>query len=150
MKVRKATAYDALELMNMGREYLEETNEVTLSFDPEYTVTNLVNCVEIPEVCLLVAENEGKLVGGLWGVCNILNLWSMDKAALPHIIYVDPEHRGTLCGYRLIREFERWAIESGASEVHMSVASGINTERTEELYERLGYSFYGKAYRKEV
>lgn len=150
MRIRDATTLDALVLMDMGKTYLEETDQVTLTFEPEYAVANLVHCIDIPEVFLKVVEDKGEIVGALWGVCNILNLWSMDKAAMPHIIYMTPKYRGTLCGYRLIREFEKWGKEQGASEVHMSVASGINTERTEALYERLGYSFYAKAYRKEI
>ena len=40
---------------------------------------------------------------------------------------------------RLVYAFEEWAKEQGASELSLGVSTGVQTEVTVRMYERMGY-----------
>ena len=66
------------------------------------------------------------------------------------ILYVKPENRGTPAALSLVKEFETWAKEMGAVEVMLGTSTGIDSEKTACLYERLGYSLVSKGFSKGV
>lgn len=93
------------------------------------------------------AEVEGKVEGVLIGVTN--QVWySGQKEAYDLMFMVSEEGRGY--GGMLARRFVRWARQQpGVVQVILSEALGAS-ERTERMYERLGFNYVGKVFRLEV
>lgn len=61
--------------------------------------------------------------------------------------FVDEDVRGH--GLLLIKDWIKWAKSNKAKEVCLSTASGIDTERTCELFRKHGFIYQGAAYTKE-
>ena len=71
-----------------------------------------------------------------------------DHVAHMHLWYVEPEFRGGALGPILLKRFEGWAFDQGAKEIWVSQATGINSARTLELFEALGFEMVGFIARK--
>lgn len=148
--VREATELDLLKLMELGRDYALEANyHDSLPYDEEFAVNSAINSLLHPNYNIFVAVHEGEVVGFLWGSVSPMP-WSPALIAIDNILYIKPEHRGRILGVRLIKAYEEWAIGMGAKQVSISIASGLNEDKTCKLYERLGYHSVGRQYRKEV
>ena len=39
----------------------------------------------------------------------------------------------------MLRKFEKWATESGVTEIQLGLGTEIMTDQTRELYKKLGY-----------
>lgn len=148
--IRKATLLDLLAFVPLGESYHGEAQKhgnFPLSLDQ--TLQNAATAIMREESVILLAFSDADPAGFLWGGCYALP-WSDKKLAMDTLLYVKPEHRGTRVSFLLMQAWERWAKESGAVEVQISVASGIHEDKTIQFYERLGYKQIGTQYRKEV
>ena len=71
-----------------------------------------------------------------------------DLVANDCLLFVDKSKRGGVAAIRLIKRFQQWAFEKGASEVRPATSTGVQTEDTKKLYEALGYDTVGYVFRK--
>ena len=86
-----------------------------------------------------VATNEkGVIVGFILGFCTE-HYFTTDKIANDLAVYVLPEFRGGSSVMRLIKGFTDWARSQGAKSVSLGISTGIDVERTAQLYEALGF-----------
>lgn len=88
---------------------------------------------------LLAAEKDGEIVGFFAGIVSE-HFLSHAKCATDVGVFVLPEHRGGTAFLRLVRAFEEWAREQGATEIQLGVSTQVETEQTVRMYERLGYT----------
>lgn len=70
--------------------------------------------------------------------------------AFEQLLYVAAPHRGTMLAPRLIKSFEALAKSRGAANVYAGATTGMDEDRTIELYKRLGYRTTLPAVRKEL
>lgn len=85
-----------------------------------------------------VAEKDGRLIGMVGGIV-IEHYFSSAKFSMDFVVYVAPAERGSSVAVRLITAYEAWALERGAEEIGLGVSTGVEQERTVNMYERLGY-----------
>jgi GNAT superfamily N-acetyltransferase len=148
--IRQANELDILALAKLAKDYAEEANHHdSLEFDMQYAMMSVATSFMHPDHCFLVAVQEGKLVGFLWGLVTPLP-WSPALIAIDNVLYIKPELRGKAHGVRLIRKYEQWAEGRGAKQVSISIASGITEDATCNLYRKLGYHLVGSQFRKEI
>ena len=150
--IREATALDVLPALELSEHYAAEAEEYAgLTYDPEVAVQNFMYAVDSDlHLFILSITGDGKVAGMLWATCSPFQMWSSDWIATDQIVYVKPDYRGTSHGMALIKHYERWAKELGASEVRLSIASGIHEDKTGELYKKIGYSHLGTIYRRKL
>lgn len=149
IKIRQATLLDLLTFAPLGIRYSEEAEgHNNFPVNIEHMMKNAAMTIQSESGCLLLAYDDSEPVGLLWGHSRSLP-WSEAKLAFDSILYVIPEKRKTSVGYRLMKEWEAWAKQSGAVEVQISIASGIHEEQSCNFYKKLGYSYIGQQYRKE-
>lgn len=149
--IRPARTWDLLRLIGMGEAYAEEVGAYAgLTYDSSVAALNCLNAIQSPNQCVLVSSEKGVIHGFIWGLIAPILPWSQDLIAIDQILYVDPEYRGKIYGRDLVRAYYDWASENGAKEVRISVGSGIHHDRTENFYEKLGYTKVGSQYRKGV
>lgn len=98
---------------------------------------------------VLVAESNGEVVGMMAGFA-LEHFFSTDITASDVVVYVVPEARGTSAAARLIRAFEQWAVDKGASEIMLGVSTEVHSERTAAFYGRLGYPHSGHVVLKRL
>lgn len=150
--IRDATVWDALTALSLGESYVEEVMDyVNVPYDPEAAVGRMAEALhDERQLFILSITSEGYVAGMLWAICAPLLPWSSCNIALDTIVYVKPEYRGTRHGLDLVRAYESWAIDKGASEIRLSVASGIHEDKTGNFYKKLGYEHLGSQYRRKL
>ena len=53
-------------------------------------------------------------------------------------------------GDLLLRKFKEWAIERGCCEIGLGTFNGVDEDRIEKLFNRIGFKTVGKTYRMEL
>jgi len=64
--------------------------------------------------------------------------------------WVKPEHRGSPAAICLLRDFEKWAKEKGASKVMIGQTGVENIEKTTKLFTHCGYKVVGYNTAKDI
>ena len=98
------------------------------------------------EHLVLVVEVDDKIEGLIIGVTH--QLWySRKKQATDLFFYTSQRIRGDGWGTKLMRRFIGWAKDNpGVKEIMLGVSSGIETDRTKTMYERMGAIRIGENY----
>ena len=149
-KVRQATMLDLLALAPLAERYGNEAaKHSNFPVDLEHTLQNAAKTILAEDGCFLVCYRDNQPVGFLWGWCNSLP-WSKARLAFDTILYVVPEMRKSRIGYTLMQEWDAWAKEHQAVEVQISIASGIHEDESISFFKKLGYSYVGSQFRKQV
>ena len=99
-------------------------------------------------VVVFFALEDNKTVGIGAFMCHP-HYWCDVMIASDLMVYVIPERRGSTAAYRLIKAYEKWAVEFGASEITLGISSGINVERTSKFYQTLGFECEAVMFKKE-
>jgi len=148
---RVATVEDIPAILEMCHALVDETNEhntfVNIPLHEGKTRTMLHRYITQPGMYFTgIAEIDGEIVGALFG--HIVEYYFCHyKLAQDIAWYVKPEFRGTFAGVVLLKEFERWSSDHGASEVCIAIATGIYAERTGKLLEKRGFGHVGGIYK---
>lgn len=148
--VRDATFFDVPEILRLAdvyvREEVEPTGHHSAVWDAHMMADNLMKSMDSSDELVIVAVEDGQIIGYLWAAAHLLAPWSPVLVSSDYLFYVMPEHRGSRAAMRLIYAYKEWACEVGCVEVRLSVASGINHDRTERLFERLGFHRYASTF----
>lgn len=148
--VRFANELDILQLAVLAQKYSEEVkNHNLFKFDIDYAIKNVSMSMTSPLNYLSVVVIQGEIKGFLWAIATTIP-WSTSIVVFDNILYMSPESRGSYNVISLIKHYESWCKSIGAVCCSLSTASGIGTERTCALYERMGYIPVGYQFRKEL
>jgi len=112
MIIREANRFDIPEILDLLRNYRDATpwSRVAKCDDADY-VTKIITFILSGGGIIFIAEDETKLFGMLMAIRNS-NAWDPTLIQLDEMCYwVEPEHRGTSAGYRLIKEYVKYAQE---------------------------------------
>ena len=144
--IRKAVNQDVSKIVELCKKAHEESKITTAPLDPKTLRTNVQICVLSAEHLVLVVEIDDNIEGMIIGVTH--QLWySRKKQATDLFFYTSKSIRGDGWGAKLMRRFISWAKEnSGVKEIMLGVSSGIETDRTKTLYERMGAIRIGENY----
>ncbi len=113
--------------------------------DPVYVRGNLEPLLERNAIVGMIEPDKGFMIGA------IFNPWySKQLQAVEQLLYVHPAHRGGMLAVRLIKAFEALARDRGAAWIDVGATSGMEEERTRDLYVRLGYEPKGQSLRKKL
>lgn len=154
MIIRLATFFDVPELLRLADVYVREevapAGHHSTEWDAGMMANNLMSSMNAPSDVVLLAIEDGQIVGYLWAASHCLAPWSPIRVASDYLFYVIPERRGSRAAIRLILSYQKWAEGVGCAEVRLSVASGIKQERTGRLYQLLGFSPYAGVYKQAI
>lgn len=108
----------------------------------------LLQLVDHPSGCVLVARDGDEIVGMFWGLISEF-FFSNVRVSQDLLLYVLPSYRNGTTAVRLIKYYEQWAIESGAGEIQLAVSADIDNARAIRLYQGLGYEGVGLVMKKD-
>jgi N-acetylglutamate synthase-like GNAT family acetyltransferase len=146
--IRKATLADLPALMPLFQVYHDEADWKGFEFDYDRMQHSAYEFITGDKSTVLVVEKGGKIVG--YSFCEAVQpIFTSSYILECRILYVLPEWRGSV-GPNLIRYIGKLGKRSGVKAVHLGVTSGITTERTKQLYERLGFKLIGYEHRMEI
>lgn len=145
--IRHATYDDIPELIELGRAHVAETVP-HLDFYPVTVMEYATIFLNNPDCCLLVYNQDDKPVGYLYGYLAGFLFNKTQKMSAQELWYVRPEYRGRMGGVLLIKEYEKWAREKGAAEIHSGVVTEHVSERVSKLFGHLGFRQTGQYFKK--
>ena len=118
-----------------------------LDFDRVVTYTTMKHLIEQGSVIFRVLKHDQKIIG--YYVCEAINYYFTTGAYMTmYYIYVIPKFRGTRAYLMLMKDFEHWATINKMRELMVGVDSGINVDKLEKGFKKLGYTFVGSYYKK--
>lgn len=153
--IRPATADDIDALVEMGERFFAYSAfSKVISFNREAARAMIAVLVE-PGTLLtasgnvvLVAEHEGKVIGGIAGTLTGTWFNPYARVATELAWWMDEAHRGGTAAIRLYRAFEAWASEMGADAIVMSDLVVDGETPAARLFEKLGYATVERAHIK--
>ena len=136
--VRHATLDDLEAIMALAREFIMFAPHASVAdVSSEELEQQARTCIE--NALVLVAEDEGKVVGMLVGV--LTGLWFSPSTLMAAELawWVTPSARNGSAGIRLVTAFQDWAREQGAKVVTMSSLDLDFDTRVSSVLERMGF-----------
>ena len=156
--IRPAEPNDVDTLVRMGEDFFAFSAFSRFAdYDPQSVGGLLMGIIESQRTLLtgnpmtvLVAEVDGKIVGGIVGVLTQLWFNNACKVASELAWWVAPEHRRGRTALKLYQAFEAWAKEQGAAHIVMSDLVVEGETPAAKLFEKLGYAIVERAHMKGV
>jgi GNAT superfamily N-acetyltransferase len=141
--IREATLEDIPALLALGQRMASESPRFSkLAFSDEKLTATLTDVIRSPRGFLWVAEEEAELLGVMVAIVHP-HWFSDDLIASDLALFVYQHARGGMAAARLVKQYKAWARESGAVLVQAGVSTGLGTETTAGLYERMGFERCG-------
>ena len=138
MIIRKGRELDINAIIYMGKAMFDESSLQATAFD-------LFKCEQwfskvLADGLVVVAEDKDKFIGMLGAGIGEPD-FSSDKIAYDYLVYVIPSYRGTRVAERLVKVYILWAREMGikVGNINIGINVGVNTDRTERFYRKLGF-----------
>lgn len=145
--MRRATQADVPMLLELGKAMHEESRFRDFKFNHEKVTRFLSAAVIVPELIVLV---DGDPVHAMLIAYVQQFWWGDDLESGDLILYVTPGMRGKSSAIRLVNEYKRIAKRMGVADPRISTGTGVDTERTGKLFERLGFEGTGLMYSLKV
>jgi GNAT superfamily N-acetyltransferase len=141
MKVRRAMIEDVPTLVHLFQE-LDRLQRDWRVFTPRpgfYDVVGLKyrKAMGTDQAVVLVAEDEGDVVGMAYGEVRVPSRFSDERALEVSGVVVRAGHRGKGVGRALVREAAQFAIDKGVGWVELKTFSP--NERAMDFWEGLGF-----------
>lgn len=147
--IRQLALHDVPACVDLGKYLHAESNYAFLNYSPEKVARLLANCVTDQNYFGCVAEVDGQPVGFCLGFVSEYFL-NHELIASDYAVFVSKEHRQSSIGAELISSFVEWAKTKGCREVCMGISTGVHTDKTKRLYERLEFTEVGVIMKKRL
>ncbi|MFW6118867.1 MAG: N-acetyltransferase family protein [Planctomycetota bacterium] len=150
--IRPAVASDLPALSELAQDFEDEgLGGPELDVDAYSVMANLIQAMPRDDWCVFVSTDYrdvpvGLLVGTLMpSVYNLGQVIAHERAW-----YVQREYRRTTAAIRLLRRFERWALEHNAAAILVAHEEDVEPERVAAIYRKSGYRRYESFWVKGV
>ena len=149
MIIRKAKKEDAKELNWLLTLLIRDEKQYDDSINEEFVVTNMYeNYIEDTNRYIIVAEDNNKIVGYLYGYLKDNDITVTKKSSLIDALFITLEYRHKGIANQLINEFKNWSknnnvdtIEIGVCSQNIKARNLYLKHRFKPLKETLIYSF---------
>jgi GNAT superfamily N-acetyltransferase len=148
MNIRLATIEDAAVLTAMGRDFLQYSEYRNLQVTDEEIQAGIGGV--IANEMSFVAEIDGQIVGFILGIIGPMWFVQRVRIAVELAWWVDPAHRNTTAGVRLLKAFENHATNMGVQYIAMSDLVVQGDTPVAKLLGRMGYSVTERMHTKEI
>lgn len=129
MRIREATIEDIAVIAQLMAQLIEASGYEGWQVSPEQVEENLWRMADDDAYQVLLAEDEGQVVG-LLGLCFRHTLFHPAPSALIDELVVEQDHRGRGVGHQLMVEAIERCRAAGCCEIEVS------TERSNEVAQR--------------
>lgn len=136
-KVENLTDMDMAALKSLGTEFYIES-EMPGEFNFEHFISSLRIAHRASILGLWFLEQDERIVGMIGGLLAP-NVFTGKMIAVESFWFVTGEYRRGISGVRLLYAFIDWAIESGATAIHMGYMCNINPEHMAKFYMTSGF-----------
>jgi GNAT superfamily N-acetyltransferase len=141
---RTATLEDLPFIAGMAVDMHMESRYAKYVLDVDKTTGLMRDVIQSPEGIMLVTAN-GFIMGGVtdywFGPAMYASEW---------LLYVKPEARGSSEAPTLVKAYVARAKELGAVDVHIENTTGVEAEKVERLFTKLGFARVGGSFIMEL
>ena len=143
--IRDVEVRDGMRVLEYAKDFMEY-----YPVDIDYTDYDLLKVLEdISEAGIFkVAEKDGEIVGGVGGHITPYPYSPRNLVGTEMFLWVDEDHRGSMVGPRLLKEFEKACIQRGCKFISMT--STKRTPKFKDYLHRVGYMEVETSYIKGV
>lgn len=137
----------ALKILELGEKLKNESQFRNEPYDSERVWQLLDATVRFPNQRFIAYDDEfrGFIIMGINE-----HYFSGIKRAEDFALWIAPEHRGGTLVLRLLRAAEEWAEKNGATSMTIYHNTGIQTDKSPRLFNKLGYDTAGYIFTKEL
>jgi GNAT superfamily N-acetyltransferase len=146
-----AKAHHVPSLKRMASNFFNSSPYNTLPLDEnkrDQLIHGLMNA-NLSEATVIVYEANGQPIGCIAGQVSTI-LFNNNRVASEVMWWVDPEHRKSKAGMKLLKAFESWAVYAKCDVIHMVCLAEEHGDVLDKLYTRLGYKQTERHYMKEI
>jgi hypothetical protein len=148
MIIREATLDDILDSVSIGKRFVEDSYYSNMTMNIEKMAEHAWRAIESEVWLYLVAIEDGKQIGFFTASLDT-SMFSDSIIAIQDLMYIIPEKRKGMAAVRFLKEFEKWAVDSGADNLYFGITAQVD-ERFHKLAERLGFDYLGPQFGKKL
>lgn len=130
----------------LGKQMHEESVYRVMQYDSEKVMTLAVRALDATDEGLLVIavsdDDENDVIGFMFGSVSEA-YFSHDRIARDYAMFVKNDKRGGIAAVRMLKAYESLAAKKGAVLSFLGTTTGVDAQRTLDLYNRLGYQQIG-------
>ena len=147
--VRAATPEDMPSYMDLAAAFVATTPiSHIVPFNRDRTNTFVQNSLDNPDMLILVAEDDGKIIG-ITAAMTYPMYFNPDKLVAQELWwYLTPEARGGPASKMLFQTIEKWAKAKGAEAMFMIALADARVDTLAKVYKRSGYVPVERSYVK--
>ena len=150
---RDATLEDMPEIVRLIKLMHSETvwgGDEGFEYQPQKMARSLYGYIKNqPETLARLAMDGNRIIGIIIGDYGTM-LFSDARQAREKLIFVHKDYRGGMIGPRLMKKFFAWAKSVNAAEAIGGANAGINPERTQQLWGKIGMAPFGYTVRARL
>lgn len=145
MKIRAGKAEDVEVCILLGTGMHDESRYRHLSYDSNHCRQYADRLMSNKHRLFLVAEEKEDVVGFLTGRVE-KHLFGPELLGQEELLYIRPDRRSGMAGYKLMKEWMIWCREMGCVEATFA-ATAIQRDQFGALATRLGMHHAGNVYK---
>jgi len=146
---RKATRQDIKSLLKLAQKMHNEgvyrEIEINQSKLKEYFISKIL---AYDSLVLVLIKND--IIVGLFVAEIVSYFFSDENMALDNLFYIDKSYRKSFGAGKLLNDYFNWANQYAIKEICLSNTNGVETDKVEKMYVKLGFKKVGVMYKKEV
>ena len=142
---------DVSQLVRLGKLFWEESGYYNVPYDDDKVMMLGARCLMDEDRTTFVRfyEEDGEPIAMFVGAIRDY-YFSGATFAEDLMMYVHPEHRGSIKAARLIKEFIKWAESRQVNDIELKLSAQITNETAGKLFERLGFERVGHIYKRRT
>lgn len=149
--VRKATEADLPEYVKLSADFhAASPMQRVCEFEPEGFKEFVVAAIDNPDICILLAELNGEIVGITGGIIYPLYFSPSHKVSQELWWWLTPAARGSGVGNKMFKHLQLWSKERGAKTIFMIALEDEKAEKMEKVYCRAGFEPMERTFMKGI
>jgi N-acetylglutamate synthase-like GNAT family acetyltransferase len=149
--VRKATEADVPVYLQLSADFHKASPmQKVCEFEPKGFEIFLRGAMQNPDMCALLAEVNGEIVGITGGLAYPLYFSPSHKVAQELWWWLTPAARGSGAGNKMFKHLQLWAKERGAKTMFMIALEDERADKMEKVYFRAGFEPMERTFMKGI
>lgn len=149
--VRDATPADMPVYLQLSADFhAASPMQRVCQFEPEGFKDFVIGAMDNPDICILVAELNGEIVGITGGIIYPLYFSPSHKVSQELWWWLTPAARGSGVGNKMFKHLQLWSKERGAKTIFMIALEDERAEKMEKVYCRAGFEPMERTFMKGI
>jgi GNAT superfamily N-acetyltransferase len=120
------------------------------AFEPQGYEEFLRGALDNPNICILLAELNGEIVGITAGIIYPLYFSPSHNVSQELLWWLTPAARGSGVGNKMFKHLQLWSKERGAKTMFMIALEDERAEKMEKVYCRAGFEPMERTFMKGI